>query len=107
MSKSYELRTLRELVKLFENSPERVKAYRRTSLIISTASSLTLILAVVLTFGEIVDARYAAILVLVAGIGIGVELMYRLLTSDSMLIVRYTSLREDEISKRIEELETR
>ena len=104
MTPRQELTVLRELDRVYQDCPTRVSAYVRGRWVSTGIAWILCFLAFFLLASEDVSPRLCLLLAMAAGIAVGCSLMYAASAKQMPLLVRYTTLHDAEMQKRIEEL---
>src|SRR4029077_7031891 len=104
MTSKQELATLREIGRIYRNCAERVATYTRWRWIATAAAWALIFLAFLLSTAKIASSTVCLVIGLLGGFAGGISLLFALSSKQMTLLVRYTTLREDELQKRLEEL---
>jgi len=104
MTSKQELAILRELGRIYRDCAERVATHTRWRWILTAATWILIFLAFLLSTGKIASSTVCVVIGLLGGFAGGISLMFALSSKQMTLLVRYTTLREDEFQKRLEEL---
>jgi len=104
MTTKQELATLRELRRVYQNCPERVATYVRWRWISTGIAYVLIFIAFLLISFESVSPRFCVLVALLGGIGLGLGILFSTSSKQMPLLVRYATLRDDDIQRRLVEL---
>ncbi len=104
MTKKQEQATLRELLQIYGDCPGRVRTYIRWRRISRGIAWVVIFIAFFLSSSEGVNPMISSLVALLGGIGVGISILFSLSVSQVPLLVRYTTLHEDAIRRRSEDL---
>jgi hypothetical protein len=104
MTTKQELAVLRELVRVYQDCPTRVSAYVRLRWIFTGIAWVLCFMAFLLISFEDVSPRLCLLIALVAGFAVGCSLMYAASAKQMPLLVRFTTIHDADMQRRIEEL---
>ena len=105
MTTKHERATLRELGRIYQDCSERVATYTRWRWIATGVAWVLIFFAFLLSSFENVPPRLCLLIALLGGVAIGLSILYSTSAKQMPLLVRYTKLHEEEITKRLEELQ--
>ena len=104
MTTKQESATLREIGRIYQNCAERVATYTRWRWIATATAWALIFLAFLLSTAKIASGTVCLVVGLLGGFAGGISLLFAASAKQMPLLVRYTTLREDELQKRLEEL---
>ena len=104
MTKKQELAILREMVRMHRSCAERVAKYTRLRWISTAVAWVLIFTAFLLSRFQGISGVPCLVLALLGGLGIGVALMFLASANQIPIFVRFTTLREEEVQKRMEEI---
>jgi hypothetical protein len=104
LAKKQEIKVLREIVQTYQNCPERVAAYNRRKWVSTWTAWLLIFTAVLLSRIETVSSILCCVVALLGGVSLGFAITLSSAAAQAPLVVRFTTLHEDEIQKRLKEL---
>ena len=104
MTTKQERAMLREIGQVYQNSAERVAICTRWRWVFTGVAGGLAFLALRLSSVASVDTRLCLLVAFFAGMAVGVTALFSTAARQTPLLVRYTTLREDDIQKRLEEL---
>jgi len=98
-------RVLREILSIYQNSPKRIAAYQRWHWFATAIVWLSIFFAVLFSFYPGVMAKVGIAVAFIGGIAGGRALTYASAASSWPLVMRYTTLKEEELKKELAEIE--
>jgi len=104
MSEKQERSTLNEIVRMYQNCPERIATYTRFRWIARVSAWFLIFIAFLLSRFENVSCTLCLALALLGGFAGGLTILFTASVTQMPFLVRFTTLRKDEIDKRLEEL---
>lgn len=104
LTKAQETKLLQELVRIYQNCPERVATYTRFKMIVLVTAWLLIFFGFLLNRFEGVRSTLGCVFALMGGISLGLAIYFSNAVRQAPLFVRFTALREDEVQKRLKEL---
>ncbi|MBI5686083.1 MAG: hypothetical protein HZC54_13505 [Verrucomicrobia bacterium] len=104
MNAKQELAMLKEMEGIYQNCPERVATYTRWKRIAFAGGWILIFVAGVLSGAKILNSTSCGAIGVLGGFVMGISLMFSVSAKQMPLFVRYTTLRDEEIQNRIEEL---
>lgn len=103
MTTRFELFTIRELIRLYRDSSQRITANRRARLLASSIGWTLVLTAFLLAWFKTIDSGYCVVIAAVGGFVEGWSFLYLLNAETIPIFVRFTTLKEDEVQKALEE----
>jgi hypothetical protein len=104
MTTKHELATLRELRRVYQNCPERVATYVRWRWISRAIAWVLIFVASLLTSSESVSPLLCLPIAVLGGLALGLGILFSTSAKQMPLFVRYATLRDEDIQKRLQEL---
>jgi hypothetical protein len=104
MTKRQEMATLKEIGRVYHDPPERVTAYNRRKWILLMIAWFEIFIAISLSMLHAVPDMVCLVIAVVGGCAVGIAVWFTAAARQIPLLVRYTTLREEDIRKRLEEL---
>lgn len=104
MDTKEELKTLRELARIYQDCPERVATYNRWRWSLFVVGVILIFAAFFLSSFEGVSSRLCLVIALLSGGVVGLSFLCSVSAKQMPLLVRYSTLHKEEVQKRLEEL---
>jgi hypothetical protein len=104
MTTKQELAILREMVRIHRSCPEQVAKYTRLRWVSTAAAWILIFFAFLLSRFEHASGVPCLVLALLGGASLGAAIMFSASAKQIPLLVRFTTLHEQELQKRLEEL---
>ncbi len=105
MTAKQERAMLKEIARIYQNCPERVETYTRWRWTATGIAWGLIFVAFFLSCFESVSSKLCMVIALLGGVAIGVSILLSASAKQIPLLVRYTTLRDEDIQKRLEELQ--
>jgi hypothetical protein len=104
MTANQERTLLKEIVRIYQNCPERVATYTRWRWIATAIGWILIFTAFLFTSAKTLSGSICLVLALLGGFAGGLSLLFAASAKQMPFYIRYTVLRDEEIQKRMEEL---
>jgi uncharacterized membrane protein len=104
LTKTQETKLLQELVRIYQNCPERVAVYTRSKWIALLISYSLIFTGLLLSRFQNISSFLSCTVVLLGGVSLGLAIYFSSSAKQLPLFVRFTSLSEAEVRNRSKEL---
>jgi len=99
-------KVLREILLIYQNTPERSATYRRWYWCASAIAWVSIFFAVLCSFYPGISTKAGIVLAFIGGIAGASALTCASAANSWPLVVRYTTLKEEELKKELAEIES-
>jgi quinol-cytochrome oxidoreductase complex cytochrome b subunit len=104
MTTKQELAMLNEIRRIYWNCPEQVAKYAQRRWVATGIAWILIFVAFLLTTAGMLNATFSLVIAVLGGISMGISLLFTSSAKQMPLVVRYTTLLDEEVEKRLAEL---